>query len=413
MSGIKLSICIPTYNRELFLRNTLGYCERDYKAFDFPYEIVICDNASTDRTQQVAEEFIARGLPIRYFKREENAGGGPNFASAFRLGKGEYLIYLADDDILIADAVAETVRYMDNNSDVVAAQAPWLLHDEVASRDLGQFFELDQDFKFPLGSFAEVFKLLYERHIFPEIALYRASALRSAWVPREFCFYPFSFLAHFLDQGAVSFLKKPFYRSVTNPRTARDRPQAGTDEVMTSWDRYRAGLEYFLFTGAKRGALNLTGETRFLYEEMCKIFTLNRMAVAFRFWIQHKNFLKAYELYTRIVWGGIADHPEIRPYKEKLPLMVAVQTLVREVNSTIGVNTLLLSGFPETSGLERLMRDVGLKPNVKVTTEIGSDPVETTAVFIAESGNREVFVSRGYLPGITFHEHDLTRHVIM
>ncbi|MGO7419868.1 glycosyltransferase family 2 protein, partial [Rhizobium ruizarguesonis] len=66
MSGIKLSICIPTYNREAYLRNALTYCENDYK-FAFPFEIVICDNASTDGTQQVVEEFIARGQPIRYY----------------------------------------------------------------------------------------------------------------------------------------------------------------------------------------------------------------------------------------------------------------------------------------------------------------------------------------------------------
>ncbi|ANK89783.1 MULTISPECIES: glycosyltransferase family 2 protein [Rhizobium] len=412
MSGIKLSICIPTYNREPFLRHCLTYCENDYK-FDFPFEIVICDNASTDGTQQVVEEFIARGLPIRYFRRDENAGGGPNFASAFRLGKGEYLIYLADDDILIPDAVAETVEYLDRNPDVTAVQAPWFLYDEVNKTDLGQFFNLESDVKFQRGGFTEVFQFIYERHIFPEIAVYRASALRSAWVPREFCFYPFSFLAHFLDQGAVSFLKRPFYRSVSNTVIERDRPQAGTDEVMTSWDRYRAGLEYFLFTGAKRGAIHLTAETRLQYEEKCKIFTLNRMAVAFRFWAMRKNFLKAYELYVRIVWGGIIDHPEIRPFRDRLPLMVVIQTLVGEVNGAIGVNALLLAGFTETPALEALMRELGLKPRVKVTTEIGADPIETTAVFVADGSDRDYFVSLGYLPGIVLHEHDLARHVIM
>jgi hypothetical protein len=296
---------------------------------------------------------------------------------------------------------------------VTAVQAPWFLYDEVNKTDLGQFFNLESDVKFQRGGFTEVFQFIYERHIFPEIAVYRASALRSAWVPREFCFYPFSFLAHFLDQGAVSFLKRPFYRSVSNTVIERDRPQAGTDEVMTSWDRYRAGLEYFLFTGAKRGAIHLTAETRLQYEEKCKIFTLNRMAVAFRFWAMRKNFLKAYELYVRIVWGGIIDHPEIRPFRDRLPLMVVIQTLVGEVNGAIGVNALLLAGFTETPALEALMRELGLKPRVKVTTEIGVDPIETTAVFVADGSDRDYFVSLGYLPGIVLHEHDLARHVIM
>ena len=76
-------ICIPTYNREAHVRNALTYCENDYK-FDFHFEIVICDNASTDGTQQVVEEFIGCGLPIRYYKRETNAGAAANVAPAPR-----------------------------------------------------------------------------------------------------------------------------------------------------------------------------------------------------------------------------------------------------------------------------------------------------------------------------------------
>ncbi|MGO7668128.1 hypothetical protein ACC697_38115, partial [Rhizobium ruizarguesonis] len=83
----------------------------------------------------------------------------------------------------------------------------------------------------------------------------QAPTLLLAWIPREFCFYPFPFLAHFLDQGAVSFLQRPLYRSIVNSAIARDRQQEGTNDVMTSWDRYRGGLEYFLYMGVKRGAM--------------------------------------------------------------------------------------------------------------------------------------------------------------
>ncbi|MGV4793545.1 glycosyltransferase [Rhizobium sp. F40D2] len=412
MSGIKLSICIPTYNREAYLRNSLTYCENNYR-FDFPFEVVICDNASTDGTQQVVEEFISRGLPIRYYKREANAGAAANVTSALRLGKGEYLIYLADDDILIADAVADTIRYLDNNPEVTCAHAPWFLYDEVAKTDIMKFYNVEEDRKFPHGSFGDVFQFLCERHIFPEIAIYRASTLRSAWVPREFCFYPFPFLAHFLDQGAVTFLQRPFYRSIANSAIERDRPQEGTNDVMTSWDRYRGGLEYFLYTGVRRGALTLTPETRLIYDDMCRIFTLNRMAVAFRFWAVRKNFIKAYELYIRIMWGGMLDHPEIREFRERLPLMVAIQTLVSEVNSAIGIDTLLLAGFTEIAVLEDLMRELGLNEKVRVTAELGDSALDSTAVFVSVNRDREYFVALGYLPNLVFHEHDLARHIIM
>ncbi|WP_245277999.1 hypothetical protein [Rhizobium leguminosarum] len=174
-----------------------------------------------------------------------------------------------------------------------------------------------------------------------------------------------------------------------------------------------AGLNISYYTGVKRGALTLTPETRLKYDEMCRIFTLNRMAAAFRFWAVRKNFIKAYKLCTRIMWGGMLDHPDIRPFREGLPLMVAIQTLVSEVNSAIGIDTLLLAGFTEIAALDNLMRELGLSERVKVTKKLADSPLESTAVFVSANSDGEYFVALGYLPNLVFHEHDLARHVIM
>lgn len=415
MGDIKLSICIPTYNRAAYLRNLLSHAEAAYD-FDFPYEIVISDNASTDDTRAVAEAFTAKGLPIRYHRRAVNGGSGPNLACAFHHAVGEYAVYLADDDLLIPERVRAVVAYLDANPDVTACQAPWFLYDEVAGKDLSQFYQVDADRKFPQGSFAEVFQFIYERHIFPEIAVYRASALRSAWVPREFCFYPFSYLAHFLDRGAVAFLKEPFYRSVTVSRIAPSRQQAGYDDVLTGWDRYRGGLEYFLYTGLKRGKIPNTREARLLYEEKCKIFTLNRMAVALRFWVARKDFIKAYELYTRIVIGGLGGHPDVANVRDSLPLMVALQTLAYQVNATAGIDRLILSGMTDPGGIEALLRSNGLLPEIEISEEPRThDPARlaTTAVFAADSDRRQKFLAVGYKPNLVFTEDDLVHHIVM
>lgn len=415
MSGIKLSICIPTYNREAFLRNALSRCEADYD-FDFPYEIVISDNASTDGTGEVVAAFIAKGLPIRYHRRSVNGGSGPNLACAFHHAVGEYAIYLADDDLLVPDGVKAAVAYLDANPDVTACHAPWYLYDEVADRDLSQFYRVDADRKFAQGSFAELFQFVFERHIFPEIGIYRAAALRSSWVPREFCFWAFSYLAHFLDQGAVAFLKRPFYRSVAVSRIAPSRQQAGHDDVMTAWDKYRGGLEYFLYLGLKRGNIRNTREARAVYEEKCKIFTLNRMAVAVRFWAARKDFIKVYELYARMAVGGMGEHPEIVKLRNSLPIMVALQTLAYQVNATAGLDRLILSGMTDPGAIGEILRASGLEPRIEITGEPQThDPARTerTAVFASDLPRRERFLSLGYKPNLIFTEHDLTQHIVL
>ncbi len=224
MSSIKLSICIPTYNREKHLHDCLERCHNDFR-FDFPYEIVISDNASTDNTAAVAKEFIERGMPIRYVRGAENVGMIPNMNSALRLGRGDYILYLADDDRLIAKEVANIVTYLDENPNITVCHAPWVMYDGINEVEGGQFYTVNEDKIFPEKSFAEVFNYMFRGHIFPEIGIYRSSAFRASWVPRDICFYPFPMLAHFLDQGDIVFRKTPFYRQVIASGVERDRVQ--------------------------------------------------------------------------------------------------------------------------------------------------------------------------------------------
>jgi glycosyltransferase involved in cell wall biosynthesis len=109
VSAIKLSICLPTFNRAVFLNKALAYFVTDYK-IPFEYEIVISDNASTDNTREIVDAYISEGLPIRYFRRTENLGYEPNLSSAFRHARGEYNVYLADDDMLIIDGIVDTIK---------------------------------------------------------------------------------------------------------------------------------------------------------------------------------------------------------------------------------------------------------------------------------------------------------------
>ena len=415
MSRIKLSFCIPTYNRAPFLENALSYFETRYR-FDFPYEIVISDNASTDNTAEVVEAFRARGLPISYHRRSSNGGSLANTASAFHHAIGTYAFYHADDDLLVPEGIVEAVQYLDENPDVAVCHAPWTLYNEVADKDVSQFYKVDTNRKFPRGSFADVFQFIYERHIFPEIGVYRASVLRSAWVPREFCFWAFSYLAHFLDEGGVAFLKRPLYRSVTTSKINVTRQQAGNEQVMTDWDKYRGGLEYFLHLGLKRGQIPNTRESRADLEQKCKAFTLNRMAVAVRFWAARKDYIKVYELYTRMAIGGLGEHPEVARLKTSLPLMVGIQTLAWHAASPAGIKKLMLSGVADRQALEDMLRQLGLPSEIDIVEEPSvhtPEHVHNTAVFVPNVSSYDRFVSLGYKPNLIFTDRDLVGNVVI
>jgi len=96
--SLKLSICVPTYNRAAWLRFNLPLWAEQVALFPDECELVVSDNASPDDTAQAVEEARAFG-PIRYHRNAENIGGNPNFfKAANELARGEFVWVVGDDD---------------------------------------------------------------------------------------------------------------------------------------------------------------------------------------------------------------------------------------------------------------------------------------------------------------------------
>ena len=102
-----LSICIPTYNRAEILRRTLAKITSD-KDFDEDIEIVISDNASTDNTQKVCQEFCASYKNIHYYKNDENINDS-NFFLVLSKGRGKY-VKLSNDTITYKTGALKSIK---------------------------------------------------------------------------------------------------------------------------------------------------------------------------------------------------------------------------------------------------------------------------------------------------------------
>lgn len=128
-----VSICIPTYNRSLFLKEAIASA----LATDYPnIEVVVSDNASTDDTCQVVQSF--NDERIKYFKNETNIGAFGNFRKVlYEYAKGEYAIYLADDDLFIDRIyLPNAVNLIVNNSEIVLVLSNWRYIKEGKYRDI-------------------------------------------------------------------------------------------------------------------------------------------------------------------------------------------------------------------------------------------------------------------------------------
>lgn len=92
----QLTIGVPVYNGEKYLPAAL----RSLAAQTFAdYELILCDNASTDRTQEICLEHAARDPRIRYVRNPANIGVLANFDLAARLASAELFMWAASDDL--------------------------------------------------------------------------------------------------------------------------------------------------------------------------------------------------------------------------------------------------------------------------------------------------------------------------
>lgn len=98
--GPTLSIGLPVYNGENYLEQAVrALLAQTYTDF----ELILCDNASTDGTRAICESFAAQDQRVRYERSDTNLGLVRNFNRAFELSRGRYFKWSAHDDLLGPD----------------------------------------------------------------------------------------------------------------------------------------------------------------------------------------------------------------------------------------------------------------------------------------------------------------------
>ncbi|MDR1685515.1 MAG: glycosyltransferase, partial [Desulfovibrio sp.] len=92
-----LEIFIITYNRKKQLAATLQTLFAE-KSPVRGVRFTILDNASTDGTDGLCEDYAKRYSNIRHIRHPKNIGGNANICRAFEMAGKEYVWVLADDD---------------------------------------------------------------------------------------------------------------------------------------------------------------------------------------------------------------------------------------------------------------------------------------------------------------------------
>lgn len=284
-----LSICIPTYNRQEILRETLEFLADTLQP---SYEIVVSNNCSSDHTIDVLEDFKKRWKRFRYITQPKQLVLMENLAASTLMAQGKYLYTLSDDDRLLIEGLHKAISMMEESPDIVGVFGGHQEWDQEEDRVIDTFKITNQVLVFPKGQRSK------------HEALHTTNRL---WFPvirtdicRRFCIIAYNketwgywqFTGKMLDHGKIAMIPDIFYKH------AQTEPRAEYD-LTEGWyhDMYRSDFEAYIGEmgrGTPENALFINRKTSLAYKQGVKFAALKGE------WLKVRHFLlraRAYGLY--------------------------------------------------------------------------------------------------------------------
>lgn len=261
-----LTICIPTYNRDAFLKWTL-----DKAIADFPNaKIVISDDAKT----QVE---IPKG--VRYIRQPQRSGAFPNMRAALLAANTKYCVFLAEDDYLLPEEVQKGIDFLETHPEVLIYYAPCQLYNEITQKADWEAFYVSEDKTFTRAD--ELWNFVMHKHVWPEHAIYRREGLAEIMQPRNGAYWCFVDLANAALRGPVHFAKTPYYRNLTG-HPVGTRVKLGDQQCLTDFDSYRWGLEVLAHDIFRQAFAAGEDGLKKMVNDMIRQFIWSRYEVAVR-----------------------------------------------------------------------------------------------------------------------------------
>lgn len=122
-----VSIVLPIYNGERFLRQSLESClSQTHSAL----ELIAVDDCSTDTTPEILMEYAERDKRLRIVRNPSNKGLPESLNIGFRSAVGQYLTWTSDDNLYSPDALAYMVQQLSTYADVGFVYTSYIRIDE-------------------------------------------------------------------------------------------------------------------------------------------------------------------------------------------------------------------------------------------------------------------------------------------
>lgn len=202
----RVSIGIPVYNCEAYLEQTLAAVLA--QTFE-DFELVLSDNASTDRTAEICRDYAARDRRIRLTTHAVNRGAQFNFRFVFQSARAPYFRWCAGDDWFAPESLATCIAVLDAHPEVVLCYPKTVLVDGT-----GQFLR-EYDDGLDLRDVDPVvrYRQVVERIVYVNViyGLMRSEAIRRTGLISHFPGADQLFVAELALQGQFHAIDRPLF----------------------------------------------------------------------------------------------------------------------------------------------------------------------------------------------------------
>ena len=281
-----LSVGMPAYNSEKDIRDAVdAILNQTFTDF----ELIISDNASTDNTQTICEEYAAKDSRIKYVRNATNVGASDNYNNVFKLSKGKYFKWASSNDYCAPSFFEKCIAQLELDPNIVLAAPKTRLYSHTIENHLDYKDNIATDSDDPVERMLHAIDNIRLNNAMNGVI--RSSALRATPLIIPFFASDSCLVCELALHGKLIELPEPlFYRqmdeesstSMQSEETMREHYQPNSKKPMRfqNWKIHK-----YYFDAVHRAKLS-PSDTRKLYKELCRrmVWHKNMLLRDFLFW---------------------------------------------------------------------------------------------------------------------------------
>lgn len=225
-----VSVICLSYNHEAYVVETLNsIINQTYPNI----ELLITDDCSTDNSVSVINKWLENHPKIHFLSNEQNLGNTKTFNKSVKMAKGDYIIDLAADDILLPNCIAKQVETFQNSNyeNLAIVYGNLIEIDENNTFIRNYYTEVDDPksgdiYKMVIGRTTKICSVssMVKREVFEKLGYYDESLAYEdldLWVRASHA-YEFEYIPDFLvKKRELSTSMSSYFTKPNNPKTKR------------------------------------------------------------------------------------------------------------------------------------------------------------------------------------------------